>query len=157
MGPEVNIICLLFPEPGVAEGFSRTGKGQDTNLMIWATNKKQWIGGGTASHQRVQRLDTQPSGDQEKLEQWGCQDQYRHKADEQPANSSIGLDKKYQLGLRRHPENATLQCPKGVLVIKNNIFIHNQGDEHEKNIDACAQRLHDYGIRLRCEKWKMGK
>ena len=69
MGPEGNIICLLFTEPWVPEGFLRAGKGQDMNLMIWATNKKQRIGGGTASNQRVQRLDTQPSDDKEKLEQ----------------------------------------------------------------------------------------
>ena len=71
MGLEGNTICLLFPEPGIAEGFPRAGKDQDMNLMIWATNKKQRIGGGTAYHQRVQRLDAQPSGDQKS---WSCED-----------------------------------------------------------------------------------
>ena len=69
MRPKGNISCLLFPKPGAAKGFPRARKGQDMNLMIWVTNEKQWIGGGTASQQRVQRLDIQPSGDQEKLEQ----------------------------------------------------------------------------------------
>lgn len=46
---------------------------------------------------------------------------------------------------------------KDVLVIKKDILIHGKGDEHGENLDACLQRLHDYEIRLRREKCKLGQ
>ena len=44
---------------------------------------------------------------------------------------------------------------KGVIVIKDDILVHGVGKEHNENLEACLQRLHNYGIHLRREKCKM--
>ena len=46
---------------------------------------------------------------------------------------------------------------KGVLAIKDDILVHGNGADHDKNLAACLQRLFDYGIRLRKEKCKFGQ
>ena len=37
---------------------------------------------------------------------------------------------------------------KGVIVIKDDILVHGKGKEHDANLDACLQRLHENGIWL---------
>ena len=46
---------------------------------------------------------------------------------------------------------------KGVIVIKDDILVHGQGQEHDNNLDACLQRLKESGIKLRREKCKLGQ
>ena len=50
-----------------------------------------------------------------------------------------------------------LQGLEGVVVIKDDILVHGEGDKHDENLKACLDRLHDNRIRLRREKCKLGK
>ena len=47
-----------------------------------------------------------------------------------------------------------LEGLEGVLVIKDDILVHGKGRAHDANLDACLQRLFNFGIRLRKEKSK---
>ena len=44
-----------------------------------------------------------------------------------------------------------------MIVIQEDILIHRQGEEHNKNFDTCLARLYKYGIRIRREKCKLGQ
>ena len=46
---------------------------------------------------------------------------------------------------------------KGVIVTKDDILVHGEGQEHDDNLDACLERLYESGIRLRRQKCKLGK
>ena len=45
----------------------------------------------------------------------------------------------------------------GVIVIKDDILVHSEGEAHDRNLDACLDRLYKFSIRLRREKCKLGK
>ena len=45
----------------------------------------------------------------------------------------------------------------GVIVIKDDILVHGRGKDHDVALEACLQRLHENGIRLRKEKCKLGQ
>ena len=50
-----------------------------------------------------------------------------------------------------------LEGLEGVIVIKDDILVHSKGQKHNANLEACLERLHDNGIRLRREKCKLGQ
>ena len=50
-----------------------------------------------------------------------------------------------------------LQGLKGVVQIKDDIMVHGKCKEQDDNLQVLLKRLHEYGIRLRKEKCKLGK
>lgn len=50
-----------------------------------------------------------------------------------------------------------LEGLEGVIVIKDDILVHGEGQKHYANLEACLERLHDNGIQLRREKCNLGQ